>query len=77
MRPYGEAKRLIRKFQYITLDFESAKKCALFMVNDIFDRKIDWSTEADYWENTKSEIEAMTDPLVNAEARVDRFNEDL
>jgi hypothetical protein len=77
MTPYEEAKHLIKAFLCITSDFETAKKCALFMANDNFDRKIDWDEEADYWENTKSEIEAMANPLINTEARADRFNEDL
>jgi hypothetical protein len=77
MTPYEKAKDLIKSFLCITSDFETAKKCALFMANDIFDRKIDWDEEADYWENTKSEILSMPNPLINTEARADRFNEDL
>ena len=77
MTPYEEAKYLIETFMCITLDFETAKKCALFMADDNFNRKIDWDEEADHWENTKSEILAMPNPLINTEARADRFNEEL
>jgi hypothetical protein len=77
MTPYEEAKNLIYAFQYITLDFQTAKKCALFMADYNFDIKTDWSEDADHWENIKSEILAMPNPLINTEARADRFNENL
>jgi hypothetical protein len=77
MTPYEKAKHLIRRFQYITLDFEAAKKCALFMINDIIDEKTDYEEDSAYWQEVKIETHAMTDPWVNTEARADRFNEEL
>jgi hypothetical protein len=77
MTPYEKAKRLVRRFQYITLDFEAAKKCALFMIDDIMDSKTDYDEDTDFWQDVKTETRAMTDPWVNNEARADRFNEDL
>ena len=77
MKPYDKAKHLIRRFQYITLNFDAAKKCALFMVNEIIDEKTDYEEDSAYWQEVKMEINAATDPWVNTEARADRFNEEL
>lgn len=64
-------------FQYITLNFEAAKKCALFMINENIDEKTDFEEDSAYWQEVRNEAYAETDPWVNTEARVDRFNEDL
>lgn len=77
MTPYEKAKHLVRRFQYITLDFEAAKKCALFMVHEIIDEKTDYEEDSAYYQEVKVELYAMTDPWANNEARADRFNEDL
>lgn len=77
MTPYEKAKQLVRRFQYITLDFEAAKKCALFMVYEIIDEKTYYEEDSAYYQEVRVEIYAMSDPWVNNEARADRFNEDL
>ena len=77
MTPYEKAKHLVRRFQYITLDFEAAKKCALFMINEIIDEKTDYEEDSAYYQEVKVELYALIDPWVNNEAKADRFNEDL
>lgn len=77
MTPYDKAKDLIAKCQAIHSDFDTARKFAGLIVYEIIDYLTDLEQDSFYWQLVLQEIYASSNPLVNAEAKADRFNEDL
>jgi hypothetical protein len=77
MTPYDKAKDLIRKCQAIHSDFDTARKFAALIVYEIIDYLTDGEQDSLYWQLVRKEIYASSNPLIDAEARADRFNEDL